>query len=401
MRTGDDQGGGRPMMPTRLGRAAATLATTVTPAALPSAAVGTEVERLARAGATFVFNLSGGKDSTAAAVLASRVLDALGHPRSHRIAVHADLGRAEWRSTQAFVERIANLLGVELLVVRRRAGDLFQRFEQRWRGALQRYAALETYTLIGPWSSPSLRFCQSELKTTVIGPAVARRFAGAFIISVLGLRRDESGARAGTAVFAPDHRFAGPENRSGTRMFTWNPVADWTAHDVFAAHQRWNMPLHEAYATYGSSRLSCAFCIMGSLHDLDAAARADDNLDAYRFLVNLEAASAFSYQPARWLADIRPNLLGPELLRAVDGARLRANARRQSEARLPAGLRYVRGWPPRIPSLNEAATIADVRAQLLADHDLPDRYPTPTAVRDRFAALHADAGRRRRGTVAP
>src|SRR3546814_13630373 len=59
-----------------------------------------------RRGAWFAFNLSGGKDSTASAHAALALLDALGHPRDRRIAIHADLGRAEWRSTRSEERRV-------------------------------------------------------------------------------------------------------------------------------------------------------------------------------------------------------------------------------------------------------------------------------------------------------
>lgn len=87
------------------------------------------------------------------------LLDRAGHPREKRVAIHADLGRAEWRSTPAIVEAVCRHLGLPLIVVRRRAGDMVDRWEQRFRDGCRRYADLLTYNLIGPWSSASLRFC--------------------------------------------------------------------------------------------------------------------------------------------------------------------------------------------------------------------------------------------------
>ncbi|MFX9593167.1 hypothetical protein ABTO86_19345, partial [Acinetobacter baumannii] len=74
------------------------------------------IDAIAR-GAWFAFNLSGGKDSTASAQAAIALLDHMGHPRARRIAIHADLGRAEWRSTPATVAVIAQRLGLPLVVV--------------------------------------------------------------------------------------------------------------------------------------------------------------------------------------------------------------------------------------------------------------------------------------------
>jgi hypothetical protein len=44
--------------------------------------------------------------------------------------------------------------------------------------------------------------------------------------------------------------------------------------------------LHEAYTTYGSTRVSCAFCIMGSEHDLRASAGCADSVAIYREMMN-------------------------------------------------------------------------------------------------------------------
>jgi 3'-phosphoadenosine 5'-phosphosulfate sulfotransferase (PAPS reductase)/FAD synthetase len=197
-------------------------------------------------GAWFVFNLSGGKDSTACAQAATAMLDQLGHPRARRIAIHADLGRAEWRSTPATVAAIAERLGLPLVVVRRSAGDMVARWEQRFANGCRRYEDLELYHLIGPWSSSSLRFCTSELKVQVIGPELARRYRGETIVSVLGLRRAESAVRRDTPVSKLDTRFAKPGNRAGTRMISWHPLADWSTDDVFVCHDRHGLPLHEA-----------------------------------------------------------------------------------------------------------------------------------------------------------
>ncbi len=67
------------------------------------------------------------------------------------------------------VENIANLhsdcrdlqldpsvLGLELMVVRREAGDMMDRWLQRWRDNLARYATLRCVKVILPWSTPSM-----------------------------------------------------------------------------------------------------------------------------------------------------------------------------------------------------------------------------------------------------
>jgi hypothetical protein len=38
---------------------------------------------------------------------------------------------------------------------------MVERWESRWESSVRRYAALETVTLVLPWSTPSMRFCTS------------------------------------------------------------------------------------------------------------------------------------------------------------------------------------------------------------------------------------------------
>ncbi|MAX00255.1 phosphoadenosine phosphosulfate reductase family protein [Sphingomonas sp. 179-I 2A4 NHS] len=361
---------------------------------LPGLALTPEIIRAIRDGAWIVFNLSGGKDSSAAMAAVNLFLDLLGHPRARRMAIHADLGRAEWASTPETVERVAAEAGIPLTVVRRPAGDLVDRWVQRFESGKRRYEALETYNLIGPWSSASLRFCQSEMKAAVIGPAVARMHQGAQVISILGLRRDESHNRASIPIARVDERYAKAGNRHGTRMMIWNPLADWTSDDVFRAHRLLGILLHEAYTTWGSSRLSCRYCIFASLQDLEASASAPANAEVYRELVGIEARSTFPFQPTRWLADVSPRLLSAGLRSDVARAKADRDERRRLEASMPPGLRYVKGWPLRLPSQSEAEDIAAARRVILARHSLAERFPTASSVIERFAELLAIAARK-------
>src|SRR3546814_10938581 len=105
----------------------------------PLPAIDDTVLAAVRRGAWFAFNLSGGKDSTASAHAAIALLDALGHPRDRRIAIHAALGRADWRSTPAMVAAIEDRLGIPLLVVSRAAGDRVASGEKRFFFGTRRY----------------------------------------------------------------------------------------------------------------------------------------------------------------------------------------------------------------------------------------------------------------------
>lgn len=348
--------------------------------------VDDRIGQAVRARAPVAFSLSGGKDSTAAAHAASAELDAFGHPRERRIAIHADLGRAEWRSTAQTVAGVARSLGVELLTVRHNRHDMVSRWEARFEEGKRRYSELEVFNLIGPWSSSSLRFCTSELKQQVIAPALQRRWPGQTIVSVVGIRRDESPARRLAPVSKHEPRW---DRADGTRLLTWHPILDWTASEVFCRHVDFSLPLHEAYATYGATRLSCAFCVMQSAGDQVAAARAPDNRELLVHLAEMEVRSTFSFQRDRWLADVAPGLLPPSLLAEVPAAKVRADLRRELEGSLPAGLRYVKGWPLRAPTMAEAAQIVAVRDVILDHHGLTVRFPTPESVCRRFEQLLA------------
>ena len=357
---------------------------------MPSIAIDAAVEAALQAGAWVVYNLSGGKDSGALAWAVNEHLDAIGHPRDRRLSIHADLGRAEWRSTPAIVERTAEKLGTPLDVVRRSAGDMVARWEQRFANGLARYEALSIYNLIGPWSSASLRFCTAELKAQVIGPHLARKLAGQQIVQVLGIRREEGakgGKRKNAPISAPEGRYAKPGNKAGTSMLMWNPGVEWLEPEVFACHHDNGIPLHEAYTEYGSSRLSCAFCILASIRDLRAAASAAGNVDLYRHLVELEARSTFSFQAGRWLGDVAPSILSPGLAADLERGKAGAAERLALEASMPAELRYVKGWPQRLPTLAEAELIVQAREPLLLRHGLEIRYGSAQAVIGRFEEL--------------
>ena len=95
------------------------------------------------------------------------------------------------------------------------------------------------------------------------------------------------------------------------------------------------------------------------------------------------------FQPARWLADVAPHRIPGNLRNRITVAKADAAERRRLEAAMPPELRYVKGWPPRIPTIEEAGVIALSRAPILARHGLANLYPDAGAVRDRFAGLIA------------
>ncbi|RDE04662.1 phosphoadenosine phosphosulfate reductase family protein [Sphingomonas aracearum] len=348
-------------------------------------AIDDRVRAAVAAGAPVAYSLSGGKDSVSIAHATTRLLDRLGHPHHRRIAIHADLGRIDWPSTRDTVEASAAAIGVPLIIVRRRAGDLIDRWERRFELGLARYVDLLTYHLTGPWSSAANRFCTAELKTQVILPQLLRQFPGEQVLSIVGIRREESIKRR----LAPISKVEGKPyvRANGGGIVTWHPGVEVREDEVYTYIAREGLPLAESYQR-GASRFGCAFCVLASAGDIAIAARAPGNLGALLHLVDMEARSTFSFQPDRWLGDVAPDLLPTSL--AADLARGKAWAveRRRLEDRLPSNLRYVKGWPQRIPSIAEASVILTARAAILAMHGLASPYSTPAQVRDRIADLH-------------
>jgi 3'-phosphoadenosine 5'-phosphosulfate sulfotransferase (PAPS reductase)/FAD synthetase len=307
------------------------------------------VSDLLAAHAPVALGVSGGKDSGAMALAVTRYLDERGH-RGPRLLIHSDLGRVEWRESLPMCQQLADHLGLELVVVRRQAGDLLDRWQVRWRTNVARYADLETVRLILPWSTPG----------------------------------EESAARAAAPISAPQPRLSNQTHR--TSGHDWHPIVEWTREQVLAYHSLRRFPLHPAYGQ-GMTRVSCAYCVMSSLADLQTSARCPENQELYRELVELEILSSFAFQSGHWLGDIAPWLLSESQQRRLAEAKRRAAIREQAEARIPCHLLYTKGWPTSIPTMEEAALLAEVRRIVAETLELSIDYRDPEAIRARYAEL--------------
>jgi 3'-phosphoadenosine 5'-phosphosulfate sulfotransferase (PAPS reductase)/FAD synthetase len=282
-------------------------------------------------------------------------------------------------------QRLAAHIGWELIVVHRKAGDMLARWQGRWANNLVRYRDLACVKLILPWSTPSMRFCTSELKTAVIASALKKRFAGLDILNITGVRRQESSSRSRLPVLAPMPRLT----RKNAAGMSWNAILEWRLDDVLESISESGLALHDAYTKYGASRVSCAFCIMSSESDLMAAAGCDDNRDLYRLMVELEADSTFGFQGKRWLADVAPVLLTAALRERIHEAKRKAILRQNIEAELPAHLLFTQGWPTAMPTDDEADLIASVRLRISELLGISAKHLTGDSVRARYAELMA------------
>jgi len=347
-------------------------------------AAAMEVDAALAVQAPVYIGVSGGKDSQALAYRVCAHLDAIGH-RGQRALIHSDLGRVEWRDSSSVCERIADRLGLELLVVRRQAGDMMDRWLSRWDGNVARYRDLACVKLILPWSTASQRFCTSELKSQVIASAIRKRHPTGPVISAVGIRWQESTARARMPVWKRDQRLT---RRTGPGL-TWHPIIHWQRDDVIDyIHRRGDM-LHEAYRLYDSSRVSCAFCILASRGDLAAAARCLDNAAIYREMVALEIRSTFSFQGGAWLGDVAPSLLDASTRAELAEARERAAERQAAERMIPQHLLYEGGRPTCLPSMGEAALLANVRRRVAQAVRIEADFIDPCAIIERYRFLLA------------
>lgn len=351
---------------------------------MPPIATTPLIESLLSNHAPVAFGVSGGKDSDALALATCAHLDAIGH-RGPRVLIHSDLGRVEWRESLPQCERLAQYLGLELIVVRRQAGDLLERWQTRWANNVARYAALECVKIILPWSTASMRFCTSELKTAIICRELIKRFPGQTIVSAAGIRREESAARAKAPISKPQNKLT--STKHNTSGYDWLPIADWTKQQVLDLHTAAGFPLHSAYAT--NSRVSCMFCILASRSDLLASTAWPESHDLYRAMVQLEIASTFSFQDSGWLADLAPHLLSDEQRRGLENAKQRAKEREAIEAEIPSHLLYVKGWPTVMPTAAEARLLARVRVRIGELLGIEVQYNDADAIIGRYAELMA------------
>lgn len=193
---------------------------------------------------------SGGKDSTAMKAFLSDIAKQLGI-LDRLVAVHCDLGRAEWEGTEEIARAQAEQCGIKRFeVVRRPQGDFLDLFEQR-----------------GMWPSPKIRLCTSSLKRNQVSRVitqVVREWQAANpnagrpcrVLDCQGLRAAESPKRAKQAQIARNEMASNGKRE----VTTFLPIKWWTDEQVWGSIKAAGLPIHRAYGL-GMNRLSCIFCI--------------------------------------------------------------------------------------------------------------------------------------------
>lgn len=298
-------------------------------------AVPPAIEKALSLGAAVAVSVSGGKDSQSIikAIAAHRAEHGTPVVAGPVFAIHAHLGRAEWRESLPMCNRLAAEYGMNLVVARRNQGDLFDEIVAR----------AEKLRDTGKpfWPSSSARYCTSDNKR---GPINSRLIDYPLVISVEGIRAEESPARAQKPAVevratittkqlkevSPDEAVRLWEPGAGRLALNWYPIHHWTEAEVYeyAGHSLderndrrglyragrveealtgWEM--HPAYV-YGNDRVSCNACVLACGNDLAVGARHSlRSPAAFQFLRGLETKTGFSFKNG-WSLEVLDGITG-------------------------------------------------------------------------------------------
>jgi 3'-phosphoadenosine 5'-phosphosulfate sulfotransferase (PAPS reductase)/FAD synthetase len=351
------------------------------------------IARMIARGCPTIAGSSGGKDSDVLVILLNKLYQAVGYT-GERVVVHADMGLIEHAESLGQVHALAAHVGWKVKVVRRKAGDLVQRYEQRWRDNVARYVNLECVTLISPWPSKNALFCRSEVKVSPIMQEAVRMFPGQAIINAVGLRREESDDRAMSPVSKEND---GLVRANGTSGRDWFPILDILIERIWLIHLEEKFRWHVQYDR-GNERLSCAWCWLG-VRDWKHGVKVETNHPSFIRMSALEIASGCPYAAEHWLCDEAPEVLPAELREQIESAKRKGELRRQAELGIPKELLFKnhggrRGWPDSQPSMEQCELLARVRREVGEVMGLELRYTTAQDIYDRYGELLAEkAGR--------
>lgn len=240
-----------------------------------------------------VINTSGGKDSQAMFDYVMELAVTAG-VQDRVLAVHCDLGKVEWNGTLEMAQTHSEHYGVPFHVVRREKGNLLQLILER-----------------GMWPSSTNRYCTSYMKRDQVPKlitAIVRQLdlgRAARVLNCMGLRAEESPARAKKPAFEVDKR----QTNGKRKVDNWLPLHGWTTSDVWNRIKASGVPHHYAY-DLGMPRLSCVFCIFASPDALMIAGEHNPELlDEY---VALEEKMGHTFRNGFKIGSIKERLAAGE-----------------------------------------------------------------------------------------
>ena len=243
-----------------------------------------------------VLNSSAGKDSQAMLDYVVAECDRACVPRDRLVVAHADLGRVEWAGTRELAEKQAQHYGLAFVAISRPQGDLLDHIAKR-----------------GKFPSPAARYCTSDHKRGQVMKVFTRlanqsHQAGirvCRILNCLGLRAEESSARARRPAFARNEKASNGQRQ----VDDWLPLHSWSVEQVWERIRASGVPHHPAY-DLGMPRLSCCFCIFSPRSALLLAGKHNPELlDRY---VQVEKQINHTFRKELSLAEIQAALQAGE-----------------------------------------------------------------------------------------
>jgi 3'-phosphoadenosine 5'-phosphosulfate sulfotransferase (PAPS reductase)/FAD synthetase len=251
-----------------------------------------------------ILSSSGGKDSVAMISYVVELADTCDYPRSQVVVAHADLGRVEWEGTMQLAKRQAFSFGLRFACVKRDGLDLLDQVRAR-----------------GMWPSPKQRYCTSDFKRGPISrlyTSLANEVRHANpaiktprILSCMGMRAEESSARAKLVSFEYDER----ASTGRKHIDAWLPIHDWTQAQVWERIHTHNLEYHPAY-DLGMPRLSCCFCIFAPSDALLLAAI--HNPELFQEYLEVERETGHTFRQDTSLQNVKDRLDAGEVPRTMN-----------------------------------------------------------------------------------
>ena len=201
-------------------------------------------------GGLFFVSHSGGKDSQA---MYNHIVYDLNVPMEQIIVVHAHLGEIEWEGIEKHInDNIAHDLNVVQAITKE--------------GKLNTFLSMVAKRKM--WPAPKYRQCTSDLKRGPIYKFIRKIMKEKGVnlaVNCTGMRAEESSARAKKKEWLLNKELS----RAGREVFEFLPIHDWTQNEVFDNIYNSGQKPFWAYGKRGelNQRLSCVFCIMGSVND--------------------------------------------------------------------------------------------------------------------------------------
>lgn len=213
------------------------------------------------------------------------------------IAVHADLGRMEWEGTKALAATQTAFYGIPFEVVSRPQGDLLTHVKER-----------------GMWPSSTARFCTSDHKRDQVAKLITKLSKNSSknltILNCMGLRAEESPARAKRPAFSVNNRLS---NKSRV-VHEWLPILHWLETEVWDSIDSSKVPHHRAY-DLGMPRLSCVFCIFAPKAALVLAGK--HNRELLNEYAEVEANMGHTFRVDTSIAEVKAAVEADEAIAPI------------------------------------------------------------------------------------